>query len=98
MALAMLPDITLLTGHRVSSVVEVLSVHATLGTVKVPFSFVILVLLEVSLELFALCLHLPLGLAFRIFRVSILRRASFAFSFQTGEFLFGQNSFGFAFF
>jgi len=53
-ARTMLPHVALLTCHRVSSIVEVLSVHSALGTVEVPFAFVVLVLLEVSLELFAL--------------------------------------------
>jgi hypothetical protein len=98
MARAMLPHVTFLAGHRVCSIVEVLSVHSTLGAVEVPVAFVFLVLLEILLKLFALRLQLSLRLTLRILCVSVCRRVSFASSFQTSEFLFGKNSFGFTFF
>jgi hypothetical protein len=73
-------------------------VHPTLGAIEVPVAFVFLVLLEIFLKLFALCLELSLGLTLRILCISVRRGISFASSFQTSEFLFGKNSFGFAFF
>lgn len=57
-AFAMLPHVTLLTSHRVSSVVEILAVHATLGAVEIPFAVIVLVLFEVFLKLFSLRLQL----------------------------------------
>jgi hypothetical protein len=98
MALAVLPHVTFFAGHRVSSIVEVLSMHSTLCAIEIPFSFVILVFLKVSLKLLALCLHLSLRLTFRTLRVSVFRGTPFAFSFQTSKLLFGKDSFGFAFF
>jgi hypothetical protein len=71
MAFAMLPHVTLLAGHRMGSVVQVLAMHATFGAIEIPFAVVVLVLLEISLELLTLCLHLPFGLAFRVLCVCI---------------------------
>jgi hypothetical protein len=73
-------------------------VHSTLGAVEVPVALVFLVLLEILLKLFALRLQLSLRLTLRILCISVCRRVSFTSSFQTSEFLFGKNSFGFAFF
>jgi hypothetical protein len=57
----------------VSSIVEVLSMHPTLGAVKVPVAFVFLVFFEVLLKLFALRLQLSLGLTLRMLCISIRR-------------------------
>lgn len=58
MTLAMLPHIAFLAGHGVSSVIEVLAVHATLGAVEVPFSLVFLIFLKIPLKLLPLSFHL----------------------------------------
>ena len=65
MTLAVLPDIALVAGHRMGTIVEIVSVHTTSGAIEVPFVIVFLTLLQVSLELFFLRPDLPFRLAFR---------------------------------
>jgi hypothetical protein len=71
MAFAMLPHVALFASHRVGSVVQILAMHATLGTVEIPFAVVVLVFFKIFLELLTLCLHLPFGLTFRVLCVCV---------------------------
>jgi hypothetical protein len=53
------------------AVIQILAVHATFGTVEVPFAVVVLVLFQISLELLSLCLHLPFRLTLRVFCICV---------------------------
>jgi len=83
MTLAVLPHITLVAGHGVGTIVEVVSVHTTSSAVEIPFVIVFLVLLKISLKLFLLRPNLSFRLALRTLRtviVGVLRGSALALS------------------
>ena len=83
MTLAVLPHITLVAGHGVGTIVEVVSMHTTSSAVEIPFVVVFLILLKISLKLFFMRSNLSFRLAFRaLYAVvfGVLRGSALAFS------------------
>jgi hypothetical protein len=83
MTLAVLPHITLVAGHGMGTIVEIVSVHTTSSAVEIPFVVVFLILLKISLKLFLLRPNLSFRLAFRTLRaiiVGVLRGSALALS------------------
>ena len=72
MTLAVLPHITLVAGHGMSTIIEVVSMHTTSSTVEVPLIIVLLALLKISLKLFLLRPDLSFRLALRALCAVIL--------------------------
>lgn len=67
-ALAVLPDVALVAGHTVATVIKILAVHATHRAVESPLTFFLFQLLELLLVLLLLRQALTLGDALSICR------------------------------
>lgn len=93
-----LPDIALVAGHAVTTIIEVLTVYATDRTVKYPLSFLFFELFEFLFKLFLMGKTLALGNAFSIdCRIAFytLRNSTLRVVFQLSQLLFVEDALGF---